>query len=247
MTITAPTATEAAHTPFPIPFDLYREVHKGLRLALFDLTTRLGAADFEAADERSAAVAHVHRVIALLHHHHGHEDLFFQPILEEHDPALAAIVAEGHDETDEDIARIEEESDRLAVLTGGHAVAVGLDLYRRLALFTAGYLTHMALEEGGVMTVLRAVMSDDDLLALEMELRGSVVPPVMCEFIDVMVPGMNRAERAAMLGGMRAGAPAEIFELFRARAEAALDADSYRVLAADIGITAGIGIGTGVA
>ncbi len=43
----------------------------------------------------------------------------------------------------------------------------------------------------------------------------------MCVFIRYMVPAMNPAERLDMLGGMHAGAPPEIFEMFRAAAEAA--------------------------
>lgn len=223
-------------TAVDLPFDLYREVHKGLRRALFDLTVHVGAADCADVDQRTAVVHRTRNLVANLHHHHTHEDLFIQPAIVAVDPALAAIVDDGHIETEDGIAAIEADVDRLERSVGGEAVAVGLDLYRRLALFTAQYLAHMALEEGGVMDALRTAMSDDELLALEMELRASVAPPTMCGFITIMLPAMTPAERVAMLGGMHAGAPAEIFEQFRAAAEAALGADDYRTLAAGIGI-----------
>jgi hypothetical protein len=235
MTTTAAPAIPVAD-PTPIPFDLFREVHKGLRHALFALVTDVGAADLESADERHTIAARVRSVIGLLRHHHAHEDAFIQPVIEHHDAGLAVTVDDGHAETDREIALIGADIERLAEATGSDAVVAGLDLYRRLALFTAGYLAHMALEEGAVMTTLRAAMTDRELLGLEMELRGAIVPPVMCEFIAVMVPPMNRRERTAMLGGMHAGAPPEIFELFRAAAEDALDARAYRILAADLGI-----------
>jgi hypothetical protein len=39
------------------------------------------------------------------------------------------------------------------------------------------------------------------------------------------------AERVDMLGGMHAGAPPEIFEMFRAAAQACLPADDYHAVA----------------
>lgn len=220
----------------PIPFDLYREVHKGLRKALFDLTTAVGAADCESAVDREAVVAHVHRVVDLLHTHHGHEDTFIQPMVDAHAPTLAAMIESGHVEVDADIVDLELAAEKLAGAAGGGAVAAGHALYGRLALFTATYLAHMALEEGGVMEALRAAMSLGELFDVEMTLRGSVAPPTMCDFIAVMVPAMNPAERTNMLGGMHAGAPAEIFETFRSAAEAALTGDDYAALARSIGL-----------
>lgn len=233
MTITEhPTDTSAT----TLPFDLYREVHKGLRGMLFGLTTDLGAADFEDAGHRSAIVDDIRTAVALLHHHHRHEDLFIQPAIVDVDPGLAAVIDLGHVEVDEGIAVIEVETERLSLSSGMSAVATGLGLYRRVAQFTAQYIAHMAFEEGDVMEALRTAMTDDQLFALEMELRGSIAPPVMCDFIAIMVPAMNPTERMAMLGGMHLGAPAEIFELFRAAAESALGADDYQTLAAGIGI-----------
>lgn len=235
MSTTAPAPVEAPDAP-QLPLDLFREVHKGLRRALFDTTTAIGAADLRSADERDAILDRVDALIALLHHHHAHEDTHIQPHLVGCDPALAAVVDEGHRETDEGILELEQDAHRLRLAAGEGAVVAGPDLYRRLALFTAHYLAHMALEEGGVMDALRSGRTDDELLAVEMGLRGAVPPPLMCDFIAVMVPAMNRAERASMLGGMHAGAPAEIFELFRASAEAALTQEAYAVLAGDIDI-----------
>lgn len=233
-TTTAPVPQELLDSP--IPFDLYREVHKGLRLALFDLTVAVGATDCATLDGRGDVVARTERVVALLHTHHGHEDAFIQELIQEHAPLLAEIVESGHEETEHDLVELDDRLARLAAATGGEAVAAGLDLYRFLALFTARYLAHMALEEGAVMQVLRDSMTVGQLFEVEMRLRGSVAPPLMVEFMAVMLPAMNPAERTAMLGGMHAGAPAEVFGLFRAAAEAALSPDDFAVVAARIGL-----------
>jgi hypothetical protein len=219
-----------------VPFDLYREVHKGLRFALFDLTVAVGRADCRASSDRTEVIARTNAVIRLLHAHHGHEDAFIRDLIEIHAPALAAIVDEGHLETDQDLLEIELLVERLATCAPELRVAVGLDLYRYLALFAARYVAHMALEEGSVMEALRDAMTFDELFAVEIAIRSSVAPPLMVEFMAVMLPAMTPDERTDMLGGMQAGAPAEIFELFRSAAETILSADEYAVIAARIGV-----------
>ncbi|MCU1457437.1 MAG: hypothetical protein JWL73_1529 [Actinomycetia bacterium] len=220
----------------PIPFDLYREVHKGLRLALFDLITDLGATDCRDDAGREAAAAHVQRVIALLHAHHHHEDTFIQPLIETHAPRLAAMIEAGHMETEADLVEIEVRTDALVSATGDDAVLAGHELYQFLALFVARYLAHMALEQGAVMEELRAAVGVEALFQVEIALRGSISPPLMCDFIAVMAPSMNVDEVTGMLGGMKAGAPPEIFEIFRAATEAALDAARYAAVAGRIGV-----------
>ena len=220
----------------PVPYDFFREVHKGLRRALFDVTAFAGAAACEDSAVRAEVAERVHALVSLLHSHHGHEDAFIQPLLEAHAPELAAAVDDGHVEIDRDLDAIELRTNRLLGAEGGDAISVGLDLYRYLASFVSRYLAHMELEEGFVMTALRDAMSVAELFEVDMALRAAVPPPTMCAFIAVMAPAMNLEERTNMLAGMQAGAPPEIFELFRAAAEAALTASDYRTVAARLGL-----------
>jgi hypothetical protein len=220
----------------PIPFDLYREVHKGLRHALFDLTVTVGRADCTAPAARREVVTKTRGVIALLHAHHGHEDAFIQPLVEAHAPRLAAIIEAGHIETERDLVEIEARLNRLSDVAEGDEIAAGLELYSFLALFTARYLAHMALEEGAVMSELRGALSLEELFSVEVAIRATIAPPLMVEFIGAMLPAMNVDERTNMLGGMKANAPSEVFDLFREAAESALPADDYAVVATRIGV-----------
>jgi hypothetical protein len=51
-----------------------------------------------------------------------------------------------------------------------------------------------------------------------------------------MLPAMNPAERAAMLGGMKAGAPPEIFEMFWSAATDCLGEADLSDVASRIGV-----------
>ncbi len=218
-----------------LPFDLYREVHKGLRSMLFHLTAEVGRTDATEAGRRVHLANRVRVAAGLLHHHHGHEDVFIQPLLEQVAPTLARTIDDGHHEIDGRITDLEQRAGQLVACHADAAPVVAHSLYRALATFTSTYLAHMDTEEDDVMTALRAARPVDELVALEMELRGAVAPPVMCDFISIMVPAMTPAERTDMLGGMHAGAPAEIFEQFRSATQSVLSPEDYRTLATTVG------------
>jgi Hemerythrin HHE cation binding domain len=230
---TAPDPIEAIKAS-PIPFDLYHEVHKGLRHALFQLVTRVGSADCTDAQARSAVADQVRSVIHLLTEHHDHEDTFIEPVIRAKAPKLALILAEGHTEVEQELVEIELRADRLATSAGTEAVTAGLDLYAYLSLFVARYLTHMSLEEGAVMAALRDRCTIEELFGIQVAVRSSVTPDIMCEFLTALMPALNPEERVAMLGGMHAFLPPEIFELFRATTEAAIAPADYATLAAHI-------------
>jgi hypothetical protein len=236
MTVATAPDPIAAIKASPIPFDLYHAVHKGMRYALFQLVTRVGSADCTDAHARSAVADQVRFVIHLLTEHHDHEDTFIQPVIEANSPALAAVLEEGHTEVAHDLVEIELRTDRLATSTGMEAVMAGLDLYAYLSLFVGRYLAHMGLEEGAVMAALRDTCSIEELFAIQVSVRSSVTPEVMCEFLQVLMPALNAEERASTLGGMHAFLPPGIFELFRSATEAAIDPADYAALAAHIGL-----------
>jgi len=203
----------------PAPVDLYREVHKGLRLALFELTGSAGAID---ASNRTS-VEDFARVFAdvdmMLATHHGHEDGdLLVELIERHAPRAARRVSDAHETFDRQIIELRS---LVAELTAGGTSNPDA-IYDAVVAFTGAYLAHMDVEESDIMPALRAAVPADDLIAITMAIRTSVRPPDMCVFLRYMLPAMNPNERTATLGGMKAGAPPEIFELFWATAEASL-------------------------
>jgi hypothetical protein len=234
-----PTAVESAYRSSlealeraAVPFDLFREVHKGLRYALLGVIELAGAADHSNPDERDHFLTDFDAAVVLLREHHHHEDDFVQPLLVSLDQPLARLVDAGHDEINELLARIEERTAELARSSGDDAVRRGLEVYRLLTHFTAIYFEHLLIEEGDVMARLRERVSLRDLFELEMAIRTGISTNSMCDFIAVMAPAMNLEERTNMLFGMREGAPPEIYERFRAATEVSLGTAEYAAVAA---------------
>lgn len=86
------------------------------------------------------------------------------------------------------------------------------------------------------MPALAAAATFDELLQVQIGIRSNIPPPDMCTFMRSMLPAMNLEERTAMLGGMHANVPADVFELFWATAGEVLSPAELAAVSARVGI-----------
>jgi hypothetical protein len=218
-----------------VPWDLYREIHKAMRYALFGVTTLAGQTD--PAD--TAALRRLsdewRQVAFVLCGHHEHEDRWCDPLIQRHAPALREALEDAHRRSAAAIEHLQRSAARLAESDAVLRGALLRSFYLDLSDFTADYLRHLRDEEERVMPALNAAMSNEELAQVTASIRGSVAPRDMCVYIRYMAPAMNHAERVDMLGGMHAAAPPEIFEMFRNAAQAALAPGEYDAVASKVG------------
>ena len=223
-------------TPAGVPWDVYREIHKAMRFALFGLTTMAGSTDADDDAAMARLVAEWGDVKMVLDGHHAHEDEFCDHLVAAHAGHLRDALEAAHDRADSAMSAIASLVARAASEPAGDGRWPLLRaLHLELADFTADYLRHLRFEEDEVMPALNAAMSDDELAEVTNRIRGSVPPVEMCVFIRYMAPSMNFSERLDMLGGMFQFAPPEIFEMFRAAAQDCLDPADYRAVATAAG------------
>jgi hypothetical protein len=229
------TDIDAGPAPVPTPtLDLYREVHKGVRRALFAVCEAAGALDADDPDARAAFVARFAELDRMLTLHHDHEDAApLGTLVIELTPQFAAEIEAGHRRAVDGLAGV-----RRAVIALGDGGGDADVLYDRMTAFLVEYLGHMAFEEQQVMPALAAASTFDELLAVQIAIRTGIPPTDMVLFMRSMVPAMNPDERTAMLGGMRAGAPPEVFEMFWATAVDVLTDDELAVVARRLDISA---------
>lgn len=86
------------------------------------------------------------------------------------------------------------------------------------------------------MPALAEAVGMEALLGIHGAIVGSIPPEEMATSLALMLPAMNIGDRAELLGGMRAGAPAEVFEGVWALAGSVLAPADHRVLGARLGI-----------
>jgi hypothetical protein len=217
-------------------YDFYREVHKGLRHALFQATVAAGNLDVADDTEVESHLELVRNLLHLLHAHHEHEDKFIQPLIEAHAPQLGLDVLGQHGHVEIGMARLDLLVDRLGMVARPGRAGAALNLHLDLSRLTSEYLAHQLVEETKVMPALRAVVPTDELLALDMEIRLTIAPQEMVGFMAHMLPAMNVQERVDMLTGMSA-APPEVFDVFRTAAQVILPSDEWAPIARQLGLS----------
>lgn len=212
---TEPGTSAARGTP---GVNLYREVHKGLRRALFQVVDDMGSLEVADAGAVASLRARFAELEMILTTHHSHEEIgrLGELIAEHVDTYTARSIQDAHDWSDAALADLRNRVDRLQ--SDQDAAA----LYDAAVEFVAGYLAHMNDEEQVVMPALDAGAEADELGQIVMQIRMSVPPPQMCIFLRYMLPAMNPDERTTMLGGIKMGAPPEVFDMFWDSARSAL-------------------------
>ena len=235
-------ATEATITTIerprlqPVSFDLYRDVHKAIRVEMFAVVTNAGRLDASDECERVDVADQVESLVIFLRRHAEHEDGAIQAPLEQAAPDLAARVADEHEVLEERMDHLVALANLLRRAPSMSARAVAHELYLDLAAFASDYLAHQDLEERVIGQVLDNAVGFDGLLALHGAILSTIPPQELFASMALMFPAMNIDDRAEMLGGMRATAPAEVFEATWSLARSVLAASDSRALAARLDI-----------
>ena len=234
--ITAGTSPESKPTLDDVTFDLYRDVHKAIRIELFSLTSEAGRVDPSDEAAKLALDDHLRWVVQWLAQHAHHEDVHIEPDLRRLMPDLATAVRDDH-------VAFDRRCETLLSLGSDAVSARRADkrrsshrLYLDLASFTSAYLAHQDIEERLIMPSLEAALGLPRILEIHQTILASISPEDMGKALALMIPAMNIDDRAEMLGGIRAEAPPEAFDAVWALAGSVLASEDRRALGLRLGI-----------
>jgi hypothetical protein len=242
MTITAtlssvaPVFSGAQYDYERVAFDLYRDIHKGIRAELFDITSTAGRIDPADQLDRIALAGHVASVKELLTLHAEHEDSVIDPVLEAHMPDLADQIERDHVVLEARFGMIDELAAATAEAEAADGRRLGHLLYLELTGFTSAYLAHQLVEEHVVMPALEQAVGVEAVIGLHMQIVGSIAPDVMARSLSFMLPAMNIDDRTELLGGMRMSAPPQAFDAVAGLARSVLAPLDFAGLAARLGL-----------
>lgn len=219
-----------------VTLDLYRDIHKAIRAELFAVTSSAGRIDPAQGIARAALATHVGDVVGLLVEHAEHEDATIQPALEVHLPDLAERIEVDHLTIEARMSDLKEMAAEAAALAVVDPATKIHRLYLALAAFTSDYLEHQDVEERVVMPALEAAVGVEEVVAIHQAILASIPPDEMARALALMIPAMNIDNRVELLGGMRANAPAEVFEGVWGLAGSVLEPSDFSALAARLDI-----------
>lgn len=192
--------------------DLYGPVHKGLRRSSTQLLCRLGNTDADDAPGLSALLDELEAQLALSAAHLMEEDRHIHPALESRAPRAALGLKAQHCRHEQAISGIRQAIEETRSATSKDRGRALHALYLRYSAFVGEDLAHMHEEETVIQPLLQTHFSDDELLEIEGQIVKAIAPQVLVNYLRIIVPAANPTERATMLAGMRAGAPAEAFQ-----------------------------------
>jgi hypothetical protein len=213
-----------------VTFDAYRDIHKGIRAELFGVTAAVGRVDPGDRSALEMTAGRLRALVQLLISHAEHEDNFVQPYIEQHAPKLAEIVAQDHVRLEQQLASLEILSDRMVGAIATERRRLAHRLYLGMASFTAAFMDHQAVEELEVNPALSIAIGPEKLLEIDQAIVASIPPDEMAHALALMLPAMNIDDRAELVGGIKGGAPAEVFAQVQALAQSVLAPSDYDAL-----------------
>ncbi|MFO0592034.1 MAG: hemerythrin domain-containing protein [Polyangiaceae bacterium] len=177
--------------------DIFTNVHKGIRRALFNACLALGRAG-DGGEQDVAARQLLKEALRFVAHHGENEDILLLPLLRSRAPEIATRMEEAHRRID----------DAFATLQARAAEAPVHELHLRTGAFVSLYLEHMREEEQELEPKIRAALDVDALAGFS---RGSVertAPGDQKMMLGWMLPAMPRSEADTFLKRM----PREVAE-----------------------------------
>jgi hypothetical protein len=195
----------------PVSYDIYRNVHKGIRLEMFAVTTELGSLDPDDVEACRRFASRFRSLELMLAKHAMHEDVHLEQAIADALGNHAADLAAAHVVLESHVSRIGLIVDVAVAATGADRRAALHMAYLELATFVSDYLRHQDDEERIVMRALDATFPTEVLAQLDAAIVASVPPEVLAGFLAIMLPAMNVLDRCELLAEIRANAPAEAF------------------------------------
>ena len=191
--------------------DLYGAVHKAQRYHLFQFAGKAGKADLADDIQRATLATEVRDIVRMLRDHARNEEHYIHPLFERLGTA-ARLLHEEHDALETSLGEL------LAIIETGRMQ----ELYRVFARFLAEYLLHIDTEERVQAQVLWPALSDAELGEVLQRFKAERDPAEAAEDLRRFLPALSAPELAQMFRGIRASAPASVFQEATAQGRSAL-------------------------
>ncbi|MCI0847384.1 MAG: hemerythrin domain-containing protein [Chloroflexi bacterium] len=213
----------------------YRPIHKAIRHVLFDTSRKVGLADFGDDADVSETLEAVDQMISMLHDHRENEDKYVHPQAEARIPGITNKFVDDHKEDIRLSDEVQGIAGQVRGASGAERAALGVKLHERLNDYIGIYLGHLYREETTMQQALWDRFTDEELLAIDMEIVANVPPPMMAVYLPVMCSTYSAAEITPILAGIKANAPAEFAQFAMKTAEDNLPPRSWAKVKASLG------------
>ena len=194
-------------------FNIFNQIHKGLRAALYDTALQLQQADFTSASESESALEKVREVVMLFDEHAHKEDKFVLPAILQYEPSVVDSFEQEHVADHALASQLSDAVKHLdSLLKAADREAAGRKLNVIFVEFVAFNLKHMAKEEDVINNILWRYYTDGEILQIQNRIVESTEPWHQDFFSKWMLRGLNNKEAAAWLMAVQRSAPAIVYQ-----------------------------------
>ncbi len=188
--------------------NIYGFPHKGLRIALSELSKVAGNTDYanvQSLDNLKILSAEIVTLLDL--HLHSEEDVVL-PALEVKVPGSTNENIEEHEQLEQEVKAFVEQLKNIASDSPPDA---GAKFYDAVSNFHSNYLDHMAMEERDMNPLIWNNFTDEELMGWHGQIMSTLSPDQIMMWFKYIVPSLNPFERSMIMGGFQANAPADFF------------------------------------
>ncbi|QDK78704.1 hypothetical protein EXU85_08820 [Spirosoma sp. KCTC 42546] len=195
-------------------YNVFNQIHKGLRGMLYDTAIRLQQTDFSQS-EASEVIDQLTQVLLFFDDHAEHEDRFILPHIRKHDAQLIDELEKDH-EIDHRLTQtlFDHIQEWKTVSSDNQREAIGQRILLAFSEFIAFNLYHMNKEENVLIYLLWKHYTDAEIREMEGEILKAIPPQTLMAESRWMMRSINDKEVVEWLMGVRQGAPVAVFDTF---------------------------------
>jgi hypothetical protein len=211
--------------------NIFNQIHKGLRAALYHTATSLQQADFTAEAEAEEALSKIKEVVMLFDEHARKEDKFVLPAIVQFEPSVADAFEQEH------LTDLALSGQLVAAVDGFESLlkaedraAAGRKINVQFAEFLVFNLKHMAREEDLLNQLLWRYYSDAEILQIQQRIVQHTQPWHQDFYSKWMLRGINNPEAALWLRAVERSAPEIVYQTLFAKAQQELPRARFQKL-----------------
>ncbi len=194
-------------------YNMFHQVHKGLRAMLYETALCLQHTEFADAVQAQESLAQLQEVIYLFNKHAHSEDTYVFPAVEKFEPAVADAFEQEHVK-DHQLGELLDQA--IAAYSTAAKAADQLEAGQQIQQAFTGFmlfnLEHMGKEESVINPILHRYYQDQELHAITQQIVSAIVPADMARFSRWMIRGLHNAEISQWLKEVELHAPEPAFQ-----------------------------------
>jgi hypothetical protein len=206
--------------------------HRALRNAWGKFTLLAGQTDYSVAEEVEHLYQTGFELFGLLSGHAEDEDHILHHALAANSPEIAQRDLDSHARLHALQTELETRLELLLqnALSGQVAPQLGAEFYQKLNIYHGYYLLHMAEEENETQDRLRTCLTIEELEADRARIMQKMPPEKLLTWLKFAIPTFCFSERVAMVNGLCAGFPPEMFERLMLILQSAMPETEFQAL-----------------